>query len=108
MTGYLGETLVEDLSNTKFANYGTTDWALYFAAYGQEDGEHHKAWAIDQVCRVLKNTPVIVKLAKWDNGCLEYRVVTGNPSDEYLQFVSDFCNGEDGPNTYSWDEGIAP
>jgi hypothetical protein len=50
---------------------------------GQTEGDHHKAWVIDQVLRVL----------------------TG---DNYQQVIKDYCMGEDGPDTYSWDEGIAP
>lgn len=52
-------------------------------AYGQDDGSHHKAWVIDQMVRAL----------------------TG---DEYKAWVATFCAGEDGPESYEWDEGIAP
>lgn len=52
-------------------------------SYGGIDGDHHKAWVIDQMVRVL----------------------AGN---EYETIVKDACNGEDGPNTYSWEVGIAP
>ena len=51
--------------------------------YGGFDGGHHKAWVIDQMVRAL----------------------TGH---EYNAFVKDVCSGEDGPDTYAWDEGIAP
>lgn len=47
------------------------------------DGGHHKMWTIDQMVRAL----------------------TG---DQYEKWVSDYESGEDGPNTYSWDEGIEP
>lgn len=47
------------------------------------DGAHHKDWLTDQVTRML----------------------TG---DGYDTFVAEACAGEDGPDTYSWDEGIAP
>jgi hypothetical protein len=57
-----------------------TDLALEF---GQIDGDHHKAWVIDQMLRAL----------------------TG---DRYEQVITEWCEGEDGPETYSWDEGIAP
>jgi len=52
-------------------------------AYGQTDGGHHKAWVIDQTARLL----------------------TG---DGYEAWVAEWCDGEDGPDTYTWDEGIAP
>lgn len=51
--------------------------------YGQDDGAHHKAWVIDQMVRAL----------------------TGSGYDAW---IAGFCVGEDGPETYSWDEGIAP
>lgn len=53
------------------------------ASYGGIDGAHHKAWAIDQIVRAL----------------------TG---DDYEDWVAAVKDGEDGPDTYDWDEGIAP
>lgn len=51
--------------------------------YGGNDGSHHKAWVIDQMVRKLAG-------------------------DEYEQIVTDAKSGEDGPDTYEWDEGVAP
>jgi hypothetical protein len=51
--------------------------------YGGIDGDHHKAWVIDQMVRVL----------------------TG---DQYEQVVAEAREGEDGPQTYGWNVGIAP
>lgn len=51
--------------------------------YGQTDGGHHKMWVLDQVVRVLLG-------------------------DRYEQSITEWCAGEDGPGTYSWDVGIAP
>lgn len=51
--------------------------------YGGIDGAHHKMWVIDQMLRVL---------------C----------GDTYTDTIREACNGEDGPNTYDWDTGIAP
>lgn len=51
--------------------------------YGGIDGAHHKDWVIDQMVRVLAG-------------------------EKYEEVVRDACNGEDGPDTYSWDIGIAP
>lgn len=51
--------------------------------FGGTDGDHHKAWVIDQMVRAL----------------------TG---DEYKAFVAETKAGDDGPDTYEWDEGIAP
>ena len=51
--------------------------------YGDIDGGHHKMWVIDQMLRVLAG-------------------------DKYESLLADAKNGEDGPDTYGWDEGIAP
>jgi hypothetical protein len=55
------------------------------AQYGQIDGADHKAWVIDQVVHIL----------------------TGD-YDTYHAWVRDYCYGEDGSDTYTWDVGIAP
>jgi hypothetical protein len=52
-------------------------------SYSRIDGARHKAWAIDQIVRAL----------------------TG---DKYTAWVRAYCQGEAGPDTYTWDEGIAP
>lgn len=41
-------------------------------------------WVIDQIIQILAG------------------------EERYNQIVADSCAGEDGPNTYEWDEGIAP
>lgn len=51
--------------------------------YGGIDGAHHKAWVIDQMVRKLAG-------------------------DEYDQLVASARQGEDGPDTYDWDVGVAP
>lgn len=48
--------------------------------YGQDDGSHHKAWCIDQMVRAL----------------------TG---PDYEEWIAAYRYGDDGPETYSWDEG---
>lgn len=50
---------------------------------GDIDGGHHKMWVIDQMIRILAG-------------------------DNYDAVIADACNGEDGPETYGWDCGIAP
>lgn len=58
--------------------------ALRFARiYGSTDGDSLKMWVIDQMVRAL----------------LE---------DKYDEWVKERCAGEDGPETYSWDVGVAP
>lgn len=51
--------------------------------YGGIDGAHHKDWVIDQMVRVLAG-------------------------ERYEQIVREACDGEDGPDTYTWETGIAP
>jgi len=109
MNGYLGEFPV-NLEETEFKGFTPQDWALDFIErYGQYDGGHHKQWTMDQVVRILKGTPVIVVVAKWENGTENYRINTGEPSKEYLDWVKEMEGEyEDGHPTYEYDEGIAP
>ena len=51
--------------------------------YGGIDGAHHKAWVIDQMVRILAGSA-------------------------YDEVVANAKAGEDGPDTYEWDVGIAP
>jgi hypothetical protein len=51
--------------------------------YGGIDGDHHKTWVIAQIARILAG-------------------------DEFLAWVAETKAGEEGPDTYAWDEGIAP
>ena len=105
---YLGEFPV-DLENSPFAGYTAADWALYYVQqYGGIDGDHHKTWVLDQVARILNGTPVTVVQARWESGTTDYRVDTGKPSEKYLKWVADTKAGEDGPDTYDYDEGIPP
>lgn len=56
------------------------DIALQF---GGIDGAHHKDWVIDQMVRALTQ-------------------------EQYQDWVRRACDGPDGPQTYNWEEGIAP
>jgi hypothetical protein len=109
MEGYLGETVL-DIHKTKYAMYTPQDWVMFWIErYGGIDGSHHKDWLIDQIARILKGTKVIINLAKWDNGFEEERfTLEDNATPEYHKWVEEICDGEDGPNTYSHDIGIAP
>ena len=49
--------------------------------YGQIDGAHHKQWVIDQILRVLAG-------------------------ETYNTIITEYQDGEDGPETYEWNEGI--
>jgi len=66
----------------------------YATDYGGTDGAHHKMWVIDQMVRALTGCPC--------------RTPEAEESDEYKQWVEEHNDGEDGPNTYDWDKGIAP
>ena len=75
--------------------------------YGGIDGEHHKAWVIDQIVRVLTDCPTIKKQLL-DCNKRPYTADVLGESEEYKKFVQEQKAGEDGPETYEWDEGIAP
>lgn len=64
------------------AIFGALDLAM---RYGGIDGDHHKAWVIDQMVRRLTVTP-----------------------KGYAAWVATAKSGEDGPETYDWNEGVAP
>ena len=53
--------------------------------FGGIDGAHHKAWVIDQMVRELAGSP-----------------------ERYAALVAEAKEGEDGPETYDWDVGVAP
>jgi hypothetical protein len=85
MDRYIGETVIIDLSETPFANYSVTDWALYFISeYGYIDGEHHKQWLLNQVAAILQGHQIIVREARWSHGLKEYRVSV-NSAESFLE-----------------------
>ena len=110
MEGYLGESPVDLSQHGKLASYSPTDWALmYIMLYGGIDGEHHKAWVLDQVARILGGTPVNVTEARWENGATELRYSTGEPGAAYLAWREQCLDrDEHGEPQYDYDEGIAP
>ncbi len=68
-----------------------TERALQWARqFGSIDGAHHKAWVIDQMVRALLGSQ------------------TGEQTREYAAWLEKQCAGEDGPDTYEWDFGVAP
>ena len=105
MKNYLGEV---DITNkvTKYTLYSKKQWVmLWIEMYSGIDGSHHKKWLIDQIVRILKGAPVIIKLAKWDDGTKEERFSLGEPPSEYWQWVTEM---KDGAETCGYDFGIAP
>jgi hypothetical protein len=108
MGKYLGETEI-DVQNTEYSTYNREDWAmLWIKMYGGIDGAHHKDWVLDHVARILKGTKVIIKIAKWGDGVENTRFSLDEPTLEYHSWVTELKNGEDGPETYGYDIGIAP
>jgi hypothetical protein len=82
--------------------------ALEFAMrYGSIDGGHHKMWVIDQMARALLGCPMVKRTAKNCRG-EPYEYEEQGKSKEYVAWVKEHKDGEDGPDTYGWDEGIAP
>lgn len=75
--------------------------------YGGIDGSHHKDWVLDQAVRCLTGCPD-VSVEAIDHRGQPYTYTTLGESDEYKKLVADACDGEDGPETYSWNVGIAP
>lgn len=51
--------------------------------FAQIDGDHHKAWTLDQIVRALTGA-------------------------DYNQWINDYQQVTNGEPMYSWDEGIAP
>lgn len=81
--------------------------ALDQAHDGSIDGEHHKTWVIDQMVRILTGCED-KEVEAIDYKGKKYTYMTLGESEKYLKWVADHCEGEDGPNTYSWDEGRIP
>lgn len=76
--------------------------------FGGIDGSHHRAWAIDQMVRALTACPLEQVTAVIQHSGTSYSFMKQGESDAYKKLVADACNGEDGPETYDWDVGIAP
>ena len=111
MEGYLGEFTVDVNSHRTYRQWCRSEWCILFLQmYGQIDGDHHKAWVLDQIARILHGTPILMTVAKWKNGNTEERFCTGAPSKEYLAWVEEMKGptDEDGDREYDYDEGIAP
>lgn len=79
----------------------------YAVMYGGIDGGHHKAWVIDQMVRALCGCPMVDATATDCNG-MTYRYQRQGESKEYLDFVANAKAGDDGPETYDWNEGTPP
>jgi len=76
-------------------------------AYGGIDGAHHKDWVLDQTVRALTGCIPKEQTATSFRGT-PYQYWEQTPGPEYEALVANACAGKDGPNTYSWETGIAP
>jgi hypothetical protein len=98
-----------NVKNTPYALYNKHDWAMYWIEmYSGIDGSHHKDWLIDQIARILNDTNVIIKRRVYDDKHEEYIFDLDKPPQKYWDWVEEMKNGEDGPETYSYEFGIAP
>ncbi len=71
------------------------------------EGDHHRAWLVDQMVRILTGCPM-VQMQFIDCLGKPYPAEVLGESEEYRAFVARAKAGSDGPETYSWDEGIVP
>lgn len=107
MNKYLGEQTVTDPKILEEFNDPIKAALRLIERYGGIDGDHHKAWVLDQVARALHGAPVDVKIAVWTDSRPEIRTNVGS-CISYLDWVLEMKNGKEGPDTYDYDEGIAP
>lgn len=102
MQGYLGEFPHHEDRTPE-------NWALlWIGMYGQIDGDHHKAWVLDQVARILNGTPVIATEARWKDGTKEILYCTGEAPESYRLWVHAQRDMVDAEYKYDYSEGIAP
>lgn len=80
------------------------DAALDFLKDGVPDGDHHKAWVIDQIVRILTGG-IVEETSPLAGG---QKITYLSMTDQYFDFVQEYEAGKDGPKTYEWDTGIAP
>ena len=79
----------------------------YALKYGQIDGAHHKTWVIDQIVRALTGSVMVRKKSVDVQGNVHY-FEEQDTSNEYARLIDEHRDGEDGPNTYIWDQGTPP
>jgi hypothetical protein len=104
---FLGETELK-IEETKYKDFTTNDWIKFWLFNYNFDGNHHKQWLLDQILRLSTGSKVNIKLAKWSDGTQEERFTLDVETPEYTEWINNYKNGEDGPDTYEYDNGIAP
>lgn len=109
MPNYLGEFPV-NREDTFLHTMTPSEIALYYIfVYGQIDGEHHKAWVLDQVVRILNGAPIVdLREARWDDGNTEIRFSIGT-CEQYQNWVLQYQQPDDaGEPEYTYNTGVAP
>jgi hypothetical protein len=107
----MNEKVIDISNHPIYKNYTKNDWVMWFIENrGQYDGGHHKQWCLDQIVRIIKGTPIVVKEYTRYNGDIDFDITTGESSAKYLAWVEHMLGDEDenGDYEYSYDEGIAP
>ena len=82
--------------------------ALEVAVGGIADGDHHKMWIIDQMVRALTGCSTVEAEGRNPSTGKTFTYLKMGKSKEYLKWVADYENGEEGPRTYEWDTGVPP
>jgi hypothetical protein len=67
----------------------------FLSIWGQVEGDHHKAWVIDQVVRALCG-------CEWNFNDSFFQ------NEEYKDWISGYCYDDNHVMEYEWDTGIAP
>lgn len=75
--------------------------------HGSNDGGHHLRWVIDQMVRALTECP-LERVDQHDAAGRPWSYQRQGESAAYLELVRAAKDGEDGPDTYEWDEGTPP
>jgi hypothetical protein len=78
----------------------------YAVRYGGIDGDHHKAWVIDQMVRALTGCPEVQRTARSHGVAYDY--LCQGESEEYLELVRSACASDDPDEEAEWDVGIPP
>jgi hypothetical protein len=74
---------------------------------GNTDASQHKAYVFDQMVRAITGCYEVHTISIDARG-RPYEYTANQGTEDYRQFVAVARHGEDGPETYEWDIGVAP
>src|SRR6201989_1195099 len=74
---------------------------------GCMDASQHKAYVIDQMVRALTGCHEVHTISFGARG-RPYECKANQDTEDYRQFVAAARHGENGPDSYEWDIGVAP